>query len=382
MLRGASRWTAAYLGSIAAFLVAAAAYYHPGSGFTFFIEFPAKQHEREIAAVRSAPHFDHQQSDGYDGQFYAQIAVDPLLKDPAIDRLVETPYRARRIFFSWTAFVLGLGRPAWILQAYAFQNIVCWLLLAWLLCRWFPPSDARAFVLWAGCLFSPGVLASVRYALPDGPSALLVAAGIALLERGRPIASAILTSVAALGRETAVLAAAAYSSLLRRNRRAWLLAALCVLIVGVPLALWFDYLRSIYRATAFTTGRDNFAAPLTALFWKVTATRRELRRSGLSLANLLTLTSLIAFVVQAAVIAWNMFRIPRRSPWMFAAAPFVLLAFVLGQPVWEGSPGAYTRVLIPLTLGTNVALATLKAPWLMIAAANAAAIPAFWTFVR
>ena len=86
----------------------------------------------------------HYQSPGYDGQFYAQLAVEPLLRNRRLDKALDTPpYRARRILFSWTAYVLGLGRPRWILKAYALQNIIAWLLLAWLLLRWFPPSAPR-----------------------------------------------------------------------------------------------------------------------------------------------------------------------------------------------------------------------------------------------
>ena len=51
------------------------------------------------------------------------------------------PYRARRILFCWTAYLLGMGQPRLILQAYALQNVLCWLLLAWLLLRWFPPTS-------------------------------------------------------------------------------------------------------------------------------------------------------------------------------------------------------------------------------------------------
>ena len=91
------------------------------------------------------PTYVHYQSPGYDGQFYAQLAVEPLLRDRRIDEALDTPpYRARRILFSWTAYLLGLGRPAWILKVYAVQNIVAWLLLAWLLLRWFPPHARRA----------------------------------------------------------------------------------------------------------------------------------------------------------------------------------------------------------------------------------------------
>lgn len=64
-------------------------------------------------------------------------------------------------------------RPAWILQAFALQNVVCWLVLAWLITRWVPPDSPRLFARWAACMFSHGLLWSVRFSLLDGPSVLL-----------------------------------------------------------------------------------------------------------------------------------------------------------------------------------------------------------------
>ena len=39
----------------------------------------------------------------------------------SIDRAMDSaPYRARRILMPWVAYLVGLGRPFWVLQAYAF----------------------------------------------------------------------------------------------------------------------------------------------------------------------------------------------------------------------------------------------------------------------
>jgi hypothetical protein len=375
-----SGWTAAYVAVVALFLVAVARYYHPGSGFTFFIEFPSSGHDAELAAVHQTPHYDHPGSSGYDGQYYAQIAMDPLLRDVAIDQMIDAPYRSRRILFSWTAYAFGLGRPDWILQVFAFQNVVAWLLLAWLICRWFPPREPRMFVLWMGTLLSPGVLASVRYALPDGPSALLVAAGVALVEAGRPISSALVIGMAALGRETALLGAGVFAHLLRRDRRSWVLALGCVVLCAIPFALWFDYLRSIYRSNVFAAG-SNFAAPFAGVQGKITEARREFYRAGLTLPLVVTIASLISFGAQVLCVLWACVMSPRRSSWVFAAAPFIALAAILGQPVWQGVPGAYTRVLIPLALGANAILAASPRPqWWLIGLANLGAIPAVVQF--
>ena len=68
--------------------------------------------------------------------------MHPSLRDPALKKAVDSlPYRARRILIGWSSYVMGLGRPAWILQAYALQNILSWFALAAVLLRWFPPRN-------------------------------------------------------------------------------------------------------------------------------------------------------------------------------------------------------------------------------------------------
>jgi hypothetical protein len=47
---------------------------------------------------------------GYDGQFYAQIALDPTLQNPDLERALDSPhYRARRIGLPALAALFGLG---------------------------------------------------------------------------------------------------------------------------------------------------------------------------------------------------------------------------------------------------------------------------------
>ena len=66
------------------------------------------------------------------------------------------PLRARRILFAWTAYAAGVGRPWWILQAYALQNVACWIALSLLLLRWFEPGTTRMAALWTATFFSGG----------------------------------------------------------------------------------------------------------------------------------------------------------------------------------------------------------------------------------
>ena len=214
---------------------------HPPFGFTEMIGF-ASDGAGELPVLQAIPHYRHPAWGSYDGQFYAQLALEPLLRDPAIDRALDLPpYRARRILFSWTAWALGVGRPQWILQAYALQNVLVWLLLAALMTRWLRPDTPRGLALWTACLFSHGLLHSVRSALLDGPSLLLIVLAIAASERGRLFRSAAILGIAGLGRETNLLATVGLPW--PEGRRPWLKVAAALAIAALPLLLWQDYLR-------------------------------------------------------------------------------------------------------------------------------------------
>ena len=359
-----------------------AKFYHPGTGFTALIGFP-RGHESEAPAMRGVPHFDYPPWASYDGQFYAQRALDPLVRDPLTDRAMDlAPFRARRILFSWTAYAIGLGRPAWILEAYALQNVACWLLLAWLLTRWIPPVTARGLALWAACLLSHGALWSVRFALLDVPSLVLIACAVRAVEAGRPLLSAAIVGCAGLGRETNLLAAAAQpfppdrpaSAGSRRmltlaNYRGWMRLGVAIVLAALPLLLWEDYLRSIYRSTIFA-GTDTLSAPATALGARWMQALGGLRAAGIFSAAWLPFALLSSLVVQAVyvVVRWE-----HKSPWWRVAVAYVALMLVLDRVLADPHTGAITRVLLPLTVGFNILLAGESRPvrfWSWFTAGN------------
>jgi hypothetical protein len=298
------------------------------------------------------PHYDYKDI-SYDGQFYAQLALEPLLRDPAIDRAMDkAPYRARRILFSWTAYALGLGRPAWILEAYALQNVACWLVLAVLLTRWMPLTTGRGLALWAACLFAHGTLWSVRFALLDVPSLMLITIAVAAVEKGRPLLSASILGISGLGRETNLLALA--SQPIPRDRRAWARLPLAVVLAVLPLLVWADYLRSIYRSTLFAhTDQLMLGTGLYAGWRKVIF--RDVETGGLlSLAGLF-LCLLVALAAQALYV---LVRREYAMPWWRVAAAYALLMVLLDRSLADPNTGAITRVLLPMTVGFNVLLAS------------------------
>jgi hypothetical protein len=310
-------------------------------------------HDRETPAFRAVPHYEYPAWASYDGQFYVQRALDPLLRDPDVDRAMDlAPFRARRILFSWTAYAAGLGRPAWIVQAYAVQNVVCWLLLAVVLTRWIAPTSGRGLVLWAACLFAHGMMWSVRFALLDGPSLLLTACAVAAAERGRPLVSAVVTGVSALGRETNLLATLAQP--MPSNWREWRRLAAALALAVMPLLIWYDYLRSIYRSTVLV-GTNQLVLPGTAIadIWRGTLV--GVTRNGLLSGDGLAFSLLFALAAQA------LYLFTRReyaAPWWRVAAAYAVLMLLLDRVLATPATGAITRVLLPMTIGFNVLLAS------------------------
>jgi len=350
--RSRSQWicSAAAIALVVLLLASVARLYHPPYGFTEMIGF-ANGGAGELPALQAIPHYRHPPWGSYDGQFYAQLALEPLLRDPAIDRALDLPpYRARRILFSWTAWVLGLGRPQWILHAYSLQNVLVWLALAAVMTRWLRPDTPRGLALWIACLFSHGLLASVRSALLDGPSMLLIALAIAASERGRLFTSAAIVGVAGLGRETNLLAALALPR--SDGRRRWLALGAALAIAALPLLLWQDYLRSIYRSTS-AVGHDQLDRPVLVYVQVLQQTLGRVLGDDASLLMAFKLGVIVCLTVQTVYL---LYRRQYASPWWRVALAYALLMLTVHKVVWDGYPGAVTRVTLPLAFGFNVLL--------------------------
>jgi hypothetical protein len=349
------------------FLWGVARVYDPRTGFTALIMFGSAFEPQAVPALKGVPHAVDS-TYGYDGQFYAQLALDPLLQDPATAAALDSPsYRARRIFLPWLANVIGLGLPWTVLQVYALLNVASWLGLCWLLLRWFPPGSAAATAAWVGCVLGHGLVASMRLAMPDGPSALLIALGIAALHANRQWLAAAVLGVAGLTRETNLLGAATLApSEAPNTRRLGTLAVQGAMVVA-PLALWMAYLASLGLPVE-TTGEGNFAVPLSAYVQKWQTTLRDVRMDEAGPDAWFTVLALIALTTQACALArWRAWR----NPWWRVGMSYAVLMFVLGPAVWDGQPGAVTRVVIPMTLAFNVLLPRNRWFWPMWAIGNA-----------
>jgi hypothetical protein len=340
----------AYLAAVVVFLGCIAHFYHRHTGFSSLISIGDLLSSTKVTALRESPHHVYESTPGYDGAYYVQLALYPTLDNPELLKAIDNlPYRAKRILFCWAAWALGLGQPAWIIQAHALLNVLCWLALAVVLLRWFPPTNAQNLLRWTAILFSHGVCMSVRHSLVDGPSLLLVALGLRWLEDGRRGAGAATLALAGLGKETSLLATSGLDFDWRAPRT-WARTALTVALVALPLAAWMTYVR-VKFGPAEDPGLGNFTYPLAGYWERLSLAWREARGPEEGAIYWATFATVGALAVQALffVLRWR----PAERWWRVGAA-FAGMMLFLSTPVWEGYPGASTRVLLPMTLAFNV----------------------------
>jgi hypothetical protein len=284
---------------------------------------------------------------GYDGQFYAQLALSPLLADPdlirAIKNLPEVPddprFRAQRIGLPMLAYVLGLGRPAWILQMYSVLNFFFWLALLGFLGRSCGFAGVRERLLAVSILWTTGTLISVERALTDLPSVTLSVWGLWFAET-QIVAAGGLLAVAALFRETSVISFPVLAWIDHEHpprRLLWLIPLLVV-----PVTLWLGYVR--FQIPPQLPRASLFSIPFVG-WWEKIASQLTRRPQPLVelLAPLAMMVQVIYFTVRPR---WT-------SLWWRWGIGWALLAIVVGTPIWEEQYG-YCRILLPLTVAFNV----------------------------
>ena len=283
---------------------------------------------------------------GYDGQFFAALAVDPLLLDANTPRYLDGPaYRAGRIGLPLAAWIVALGNRRGALIAYPLLTWALSLLGVWVAARWLE-EDGRS-VLWAAPLaVSVGMVSSMLRCLPDAAAASLLLLAIWLDRRGRRGSIAAL-SFAALVRETSLIGAAALAVVRWRSgeRRA------AVLALAIPAGL-----ATAWRA--WVLSRPGFGPyPLVDFGWPLRWVADWVRIApGTTLSARLAIAAVLLSIV--AVLA-----LPR--PWSVVAwtyAGFAALALVLNIRVYDdawslGRVLAALPVLVAVLPGGRTALA-------------------------
>lgn len=359
----------AYWLTAALFVLLVATKFDARTGFSSLIRFGADRVETRLPQLTDIPVVTIPNSSGYDGQFYAQLALAPALTDPALTAALDAPaYRARRILLPATAYALGFGQPVWILQAYALLNVACWAAFAFLLRREIGPPSPQAFARWFACVFSLGVLDSVRQSLVDLPALLLL---LLAVRSARQPARGVWAALGHLAKETNLLASCALAAAPASRARHLVWLPLTVL----PLTVWLAYVA--YRLPPGESGWGNFTWPLLGAFDQLALSLAQLAAGNTDSRHLFALLAIPGLFLQAAVLLLH--RSPVAAWWRIGIAYAALLLF-LGPWVWSGYWAA-CRAVLPLTLAFNLLLPANRAFWPLLVVGNLSLLHGVWRFL-
>jgi len=184
---------------------------------------------------------------GYDGQFYYQIARNPLGAAPYMD---NAPYRYQHILYGLLAWMLSLGQPVLLPYVLLLINLLAIIgsveILSLLLRR---EGISPWFSLGLGLYYGQAV--GLTFDTTEPLTCFLLCLGLWFFARKHVVASAAWMGLATLSRETAVifpLCMAAFLLWQHQGRN-----ALVFILLGVlPLAVWLLGLALHFGQTGLT----------------------------------------------------------------------------------------------------------------------------------
>lgn len=327
-------------------------------------------------------------SDGYDGQFFYRLALDPLTTRE-IDfgiQLDNPPYRQQRILYPLLVHALSLGRPPYVPACMVLVNVAALAGLAW---------AAGAMARAAGQPAIIGLLIPLYCGLPlslarstgEILAVALLAAGLLALQRGRSGAAAAWLVLAALARETAIVVALAAGLVVGwwwlrglRGLRGWRAQRPALwpvaLLPCLALGLWQVHLWSVWGRVPALSAGYNVDWPLSGLAWlceHLVGPDRGLVRLHIALLGYLGFFSLCA---TAALMEREAAPVLRLAWLMYAA-----LALCLSPLVWC-EDWAFLRALGEFHLVGAALLIQSRRLALLRGAVLLAALPLWFAVVR
>ena len=253
------------------YAVVGAMYLRPhGYDLTTFICNGSRSSVQEIAPVTLRTDSE----DGYDGQAYYVVGLDPFDR-ATIAKYIDVPaYRVQRILIPLLGHLLSFGRPRLVHVAMVLASVLLVLggtaaFVEWFRFRGIGWGWALLFPLF------PGTLHSLMRLSPDAPAVALALIGGYLFARGKTVGSALVLSLAVLTKETMVLVPAGlalHAAWNRDLRKAVVLAAPVVV-----LAAWMVALRLLFGAFPFQGGNRDLVPPLQGIVEGIAANRLLLR---------------------------------------------------------------------------------------------------------
>ena len=352
--------------------------FSPDTGLTSLILFGKTWQDRRLPVLKGLEIATVAESNGYDGQFYAQLAIDPLLHDSHLPQALDAPsYRARRILLPASAAVLGLGHTWWTLQVYALLNVACWFVLGWLLHKQLGSADWMSIAQWVSCMFSMGVLDSVRQSLVDLPALLLLTLAVIAQTQDRPNRATFWLTLGNLTKETDLLGTLAVMGPGLRVKGCrwptfWHLA-----IAAIPLGCWSLYVFWRLPATDSAEGFGNLTWPLVGVIDQARLNLDAILHGNWDSRYTFGLIAILSLGTQVVVL-WR--RAEATSAWWRVGAAYSMLLPLLGPWVWSGYWAA-CRAVLPMTIAFNLLLPKNRAFWPLWTIGNLTLLHAIWRFL-
>jgi hypothetical protein len=330
-------------------------HYDPGTQLTSLILFGERLRAREVPAVRAMkPAVES--PDGYDGQYYAQVALDPLLKKQETKQALDLPhYRAQRILLPVLAHLAGLGRPGPVIQAYALLNLAFWFLLLFGMAHYLRAGTARDYLCIFAAVFTTGIMMSFQRSLADLPAATLGFYGAAL---GGALAAGSV-SLAMLAKETSLLFLFRFAWPPPKTAAAALAIAGRCLLIAAPMACWMFYVRHVFGGGPHGIGA--FGWPLHGWAGYIAENWRAFIRTDFHLSlkyssgwewRLFEMGAALSSMYQACFLAIR--RRPDCPYWRTGIAFAVMFLFFTSH-VFEEEIG-FCRSMLPVAIAFNIGL--------------------------
>jgi hypothetical protein len=321
--------------------------YSPQTGFTSLILFGADVQPQPMPEVKAC-HPAVMPGVGYDGEFYAQVAIDPTLRNPHLkDGIAYPECCSTRILLPVLAYVGGGGDVCRILQVFAVLNLLFWLPLLFGMVHYLRPRTVREYLCLVAAVLTSGAMFSVARSLTDLPAATL-----AFYSAACSGSAAVATmALALLTKETYLLSLPRLLEPVNRNRRAVAVMAVQLAVAVLPLAVWYTY-------THLHFGFRKFDAPNTSwpgaglIDYLGRAWRHWYPNRIFSPRLSQELLAPISLLVQVGYLLW---RRDYKSPYWRMGIGFAI-GFLLLSPDVFIDQYSFTRDVIPLTLAFNIGL--------------------------
>jgi hypothetical protein len=206
---------------------------------------------------------------GYDGQFYYQIAVNPLGAAPFLD---NAPYRYGRILYPLVARLIALGQRAFIPWALLAVNLGAMLLSVALLSDLLQRQRLSPWYSLAYGL-SFGLLAGLTFDTAEPFAYGLVCVALWCWQRGHAQYAAAAFGLAALARETTLLFVAGFLVYFL-GKRMWRYLTWFLILGLVPVCTWLVVLVAIFGPTGLTFTPPFEHIPFAGIFAQLPGLRK------------------------------------------------------------------------------------------------------------